>query len=190
MCQISNNDRIVIYLPDGTVFNTFGSYGTGNDQFACPTGVAIRPGNGDIYVNDHCNSRVQVYDSQWRYKGTIGETNVSGSDSDHFYYQSGPAVDANGNIYVADNRNDRVQKCWLTGAGYTCVPFAGVTGLRGMDFRFSDEPNDVTIGPDGLIYVVDEGQSRVEVFDPSGLTAPRWAAIGVPAPVQCVIQTV
>ncbi|MGD0002809.1 MAG: carboxypeptidase regulatory-like domain-containing protein [Anaerolineaceae bacterium] len=165
----SNNDRIIIYLPDGSVFNTFGNYGTGNDQFACPTGVAIRPGNGDIYIEDHCNMRVQVYNNQWHYKGTIGETNVSGSDSDHFNYPNGLAVDANGNVYVADNNNDRVQKCKLTGTGYTCVPFAGVTGMGGRDFRFNEGANDVTIGPDGLIYVVEvAGNDRVQVYDPSG----------------------
>jgi sugar lactone lactonase YvrE len=163
------NYRIVIYLPDGSVFDTIGNgWGTDNYHFNCPTGVAIRLDNGDIYIVDSCNVRIQVYDSQRHYKGTIGETNVWGSDSSHFNWPHGLAVDTNGNAYVADQNNNRVQKCRLSGSSYTCAPFAGVTGAGGADFRFINGPVAVAIGPDGLIYVAEQWQQRVQVFDPSG----------------------
>jgi tripartite motif-containing protein 71 len=161
--------RVVIYLPDGTVFDTLGNgQGDDNYHFSCPTAVAIRPDNGDIYVADSCNARVQVYDSQRVYKGTLGVTQVEGTDSQHFAWPHGLAVDASGNAYVADQNNLRVQKCRLLGSSYTCVPFAGVPGVGGTDFRFSNGPVGIAIGPDGLIYVVEQWQNRVQVFDPSG----------------------
>ncbi len=161
--------RIVIYLPDGTVFDTLGNgQGSDNYHFSCPTAVAIRPDNDDIYVADSCNARVQVYNSQKVYKGTIGVTQVEGSDSQHFAWPHGLAVDASGNVYVADQNNRRVQKCRLSGSGYTCVPFAGVPFGEGADFRYSNGPAGIAIGPDGLIYVVEQWQNRVQVFDPSG----------------------
>ncbi len=164
----TGNQRIVIYLPNGSVFDTWESWGTDNDHFNCPAGVAIRPDNGDIYISDHCNQRIQVFDSQRHYKVTIGETGVTGSDSKHFQWPYGVAVDANGNVYVADQGNNRVQKCRLSGSSYTCAPFAGVTGAGGSDFRYSNGPIAVAIGPDNLIYVAENWQNRVQVFDPSG----------------------
>ncbi len=161
--------RVIIYLPDGTVFDTLGNgQGDDNYHFSCPTAVAIRPDNNDIYVADSCNARVQVYDSQRVYKGTLGVTQVEGADSQHFAWPHGLAVDASGNVYVADQNNYRVQKCRLVGSSYTCVPFAGVPGVRGADFRYSNGPVGIAIGPDGLIYVVEQWQNRVQVFDPSG----------------------
>jgi sugar lactone lactonase YvrE len=161
--------RIVIYLPDLTVFDTIGD-GLGNDSyhFNCPTGVTIRPDNGDIYVVDSCNQRIQIYDSQRKYKATLGKTEIWGSDSLHFNWPHGVAVDASGNVYVADQSNNRVQKCRLSGTTYTCMPFAGVTGVGGADFRYTNGPLGITIGSDGLIYIAEQYQNRVEVFDPSG----------------------
>ena len=157
--------RIVIYLPDGTVFDTLGNgQGSDNYHFSCPTAVAIRPDNDDIYVADSCNARVQVYDSQKVYKGTIGVTQAEGSDSQHFAWPHGLAVDASGNVYVADQNNRRVQKCRLSGSSYTCVPFAGVPFGEGADFRYSNGPAGIAIGPDGLIYVVEQWQNRVQVL--------------------------
>ena len=136
-------------------FSIPGKVGYDNDHFNCPAGVAIRPDNGDIYISDHCNQRIQVFDSQRHYKVTIGETGVTGSDSKHFQWPYGVAVDANGNVYVADQGNNRVQKCRLSGSSYTCAPFAGVTGAGGSDFRYSNGPIVVAIGPDNFIYVAE-----------------------------------
>ena len=93
---------------------------------------------------------------------------MRGNDSQHFSWPHGLAVDKSGNVFVADQNNMRVQKCKLSGSSYTCVPFAGVTGQGGADFRFSNGPVGIAIGPDGLIYVGEQWQNRVDVFDPSG----------------------
>ncbi len=56
---------------------SWGSYGTGDGQFAFPYGVAVDPSSGDVYVSDHGNDRVQKFTSAGTYLtqwGTEGST--------------------------------------------------------------------------------------------------------------------
>jgi ABC-type transport system substrate-binding protein/DNA-binding beta-propeller fold protein YncE len=166
----AGRDHIAILLPGGQLYNFLGQgSGTGNYQFNWPHAVAISPSNGDIYVADTANQRIQVFNSARTYKATLGVTDVTGSDSRHFNYPRGVAVDSSGNIFVADSDNQRVQKCKLGGTGgYTCVPFAGQTGMGGSDFRNLNGPTAIAVGPDGQVFVVDTWQNRVQVFGPDG----------------------
>src|SRR5918999_741467 len=55
----------------------FGRSGTGEGEFNRPNGIAV-DADGDIYVCDWLNGRVQVFDSQGNYKDTlIGHSGVS-----------------------------------------------------------------------------------------------------------------
>ncbi|MFV2044799.1 MAG: SMP-30/gluconolactonase/LRE family protein, partial [Anaerolineales bacterium] len=161
------NHRVQIFTSGGTLAGSFGYYGTGNYQFDCPAGVAISPVNGDIYVVDRCNQRVQVFDSSRIYKATLGETDVPDTDNTHFNWPWGVAVDASGNIYVADSDNHRIQKCTLTGISGTCSTFAGETGTFSDSFDHF-HPLSVAVDAVGRVYVVDEWNNRVQVFDSSG----------------------
>lgn len=175
----TDNGRVQIFTPGGAYAGSFGSPGTGNYQFHCPTGVAIGPSNGFLYVTDRCNQRVKVYNSSRVYQATLGETGVSGSDNAHFNEPRGVAVDASGNIYIADRGNLRVQKCTLNGSAFTCKTFAGETGVAGGDFGHL-YPLGVAADGAGRVYVADEHNHRVQVYDSSGayLTTigNRWGA--------------
>jgi len=165
----TGNNRVQIFRPDGAYLATFGSYGTsGNDKFNGPAGIALHPGNGDIYIADQNNHRVQVYDSSFGYKATLGVTGVSGNDATHFNSPSDVAVDASGGIYVADRNNHRIQKCALNGVSGTCTTFAGITGVSGSDFDHLGSPRAVVVDGAGRVYVADEWNHRVQVFDAAG----------------------
>ena len=64
-------------------------------------------------------------------------------------------MDQQGNVYVADKDNDRVQKCVVSGANYTCATFAGVTGQSGDDFGHLAGPHSVAVDATGRVYVAD-----------------------------------
>jgi len=164
----TGNNRIQIFSPNGTHFATFGSDGNGNYEFECPTGVAISPVNGDLYVTDHCNQRIQVFSSGHVYKATLGVLDETGTDNQHFNWPWGVGLDASGNIYVADAENHRVQKCSLSGTSYTCTTFAGETGVSGEDFGHLSHPLGVAVDSAGRVYVADEWNNRVQVFDSTG----------------------
>lgn len=185
----TGNQRVKIYLPDGTLFGQIGETAVGGvDQthFNCPAGVAVDPSNDSIYVVDHCNQRVQVFDSNRNYKATLGETGVIGSDAAHFNWPWGIAVDANHRVYVADLENHRVMKCTVSGAGGVCAPFAGVAGATGYDTRFESGPISVAVGPDGLVYILENWSNRVQVFDSNGAFRTSFAGGGGSAHGQLV----
>jgi len=165
------NHRVQIFNPNGSYFTRMGvtrESGNDNAHFDCPAGVAISPVNGDIYVVDRCNQRIQVFTSSRVYKATLGVTDQTGSDNVHFNWPWGVAVDASGKIYVADTANYRVQKCTLSGSSGTCTTFAGVTGEWGDDFGHLDSPSAVAIDRTGRVYVADQWNNRIQVFDASG----------------------
>ena len=161
------HNRVQIYNADGDYVVTLGSGGNGDYEFECPAGVAISPVNGDIYVVDRCNQRIQVFSSDRIYKATLGVLDETGSDNRHFNWPWGVAVDAKGKIYVADSDNQRVQKCTLSGSSYTCTTFAGETGV--FDNAFGHlHPLSVAVDADGRVYVADEWNVRIQVFDKQG----------------------
>jgi sugar lactone lactonase YvrE len=165
------NHRLQILNPDGAYLATIGITGfPGQDNYLldCPTGAAINPTNGDILIADTCNHRVQVFSSSRIYKTTIGVTAEPGSDNAHFNTPQGVAVDSQGNLYVADRWNFRVQKCVPAGQTYTCSTFTGQTGSFGNEFGQLNPALAVAVDTQGRVFVADEYNNRVQVFDAQG----------------------
>jgi sugar lactone lactonase YvrE len=160
------NNRVQIFDSSGAYVDTLGSYGSGNYQFSCPTGVAISPVDDSIYVLDRCNQRVQVYDASQTYQDTLGVTGVTGSDNAHFDWPYGVAVDNSGNVYVADHENHRIQ---IFNSSHTYVRTQGVTGVCDYDFEHFCYPFDVDVDDHGRMYVASGWSNvRVQVFDNTG----------------------
>ncbi len=163
----TGNNRIQIFDENGQYLATLGSSGNGPKQFSCPAGVAINPVNEDIYILDKCHQRIQVLASDLTYKGQIGETDVHGTDNEHFSDPWGIAISSNGTVFVADSGNHRVQKCVFHNPGYTCTTFAGETSVYASDFAHL-HPLAVAIDAEDRVYVADEWNIRIQVFDTNG----------------------
>ena len=73
-----------------------------------------------------------------------------------FAVPGGLAVDADGNIVVAEPFNGRIQTCDPTGT--TCTTFSAWDG----------EPNSVTVEPDGMLLISDAEMSRFHRCTPTG----------------------
>jgi len=84
----------------------------------------------------------------------------------------GVAIDAQGNLYIAESGGHRIQVFAPDG---TPLGTVGSVGLGPGQFI---APTDLTVSPDGLLYVADEGTSRVQVFR---LLTPRAPMVGTPA---------
>jgi hypothetical protein len=63
------NSRVVKILKDGTWVKAVGTYGSGQDQFNTPHGIATD--GQSVFVADRGNNRIQVYDYDLNYKRTI-----------------------------------------------------------------------------------------------------------------------
>ena len=95
---------------------------------------------------------------------TVAGTAVEGNSEDEFRYPSGIAVDAAGNIYIADQFNHRVQK-WMPGAKVGIT----VAGGRGQGDAADqlDYPMGVAVDREGNLYVSDAANQRIQKFSPS-----------------------
>lgn len=95
---------------------------------------------------------------------TVAGTLAEGTNNDEFRYPSGIAVDASGNIYIADQFNHRVQK-WIPGAKHGIT----VAGGRGQGDAADqlDYPMGVAIDKEGNLYVTDAANHRVQKFSPN-----------------------
>ena len=91
----------------------FGSGGSGDGQFYAPEGVEVD--NGNIYVADTRNHRIQKFDSAGIFVSKFG---TFGSGNGQFHAPAGVSVDI-GNIYAVDYGNNRIE---VFSGSLPCIP--------------------------------------------------------------------
>ena len=74
-------------------------------DFAAPTNVAL-DNDGNVYVTDTLNSRVEIFDADGHFISTFGK---AGDGPGYLFRPKGIAIDSDGHIWVADQYQDRVQ---------------------------------------------------------------------------------
>lgn len=96
------------YDASGKLLLQFGYLGgRGAGYFEKPSDLAIDNRNGDIYVVDGGNNRVQRFNNDGAF---LSEFGGMGPANGQFNNPSGIAVDKEGFVYVADSGNHRIQK--------------------------------------------------------------------------------
>jgi streptogramin lyase len=91
-----------------------------------------------------------------------------GSAPGQFNQPSAVAVDAAGNVYVADTENNRIQKFGPAGAFVTAWGTPGTA-----EGQFSD-PRGLAVDPAGRVYVADRGNNRIQRFSATGTFEVMW----------------
>lgn len=146
---------------------TFGSPGTGAGNFDVPAS-AIADKQGNIYVSDFNNNRIQKFDRDGKFLISWGR---KGTRTGQF---SGPdflAFDADGNILVTDYWNCRVQK--FTADGRFLLAF----GSEGSDVGQFFGPAGIAVDANGNIYVCDSGNDRIQKFTSTGNPILAWGGV-------------
>jgi hypothetical protein len=96
-----------------------------------------------------------------------------GSGDGQFNFPEGIAVDGSGNVYVADNGNDRVDKFDSTG---TFLTKWGSSGSGNGQFDF---PAGIAADGSGNVYVTDaNNNNRVQKFNSTGTFLTKWGSSG------------
>jgi DNA-binding beta-propeller fold protein YncE len=98
----------------------------------------------------------------------------SGAGDGEFNFPRDVAVDDDGNIFVADSDNFRIQKFDSSG-GY--LDQWGVSGTGNGEFG---TPTLIEYAPDGYLYVGDWGNNRVQIFDTDGGYVNQFLTVGGP----------
>lgn len=180
----SNGQAADLVLGQAT-FITDASSPTNAWSMKTPTGVAVDPTTGKVFVAQYGANRVLRYaNSDSLANGApaevvIGQVNFSASAANQgggtptastLRNPIGVCVDSRGTLYVADSGNNRVLV--FQGAS-TLLPITNASAdfvIGQMNFTTAvpattattlREPNGVTVSPDGTLFVADSGNSRV-----------------------------
>ncbi len=157
-------DRVEEFEPSGTVIQKFGSEGHGHSEFEFPEGLAIATSGStcDVWVSDFANSRLQEFkcsNHEW-----VREVGSRGGGPEKLYNPDGVAIGAEGNVFVSDWFNMRLdvyspEGKFIETIGYTS-PGEGQIELPGQSVGV----------PEGQIWVTDRSTGRVERWGPYSST--------------------
>jgi len=187
----SGNRRIQRFAEDGEFIGVWSAetdprLGLG---FSTDTGQGasdiIVSDDGLIYVADTWNHRVLVLDSGGRIVRELGmsgeltdiENSPDPSPEPGLFFGPRSVAVADGEIYVTDTGNERVQVFASDGT------FLRAFGGYGSEPGRLLEPVGIAIGPDGNVWVADSGNNRISVFTPEGeavrqVPVPAWETQG------------
>jgi len=193
----ARNDRIQVFDLDGIFLRAFGKPGKGLGELSRPMNLTVR--NGEVFVPEYFNDRIQVFTLDGTPRRVIGK---AGAGAGEFNSPGGVAVGPDGALYVADFYNDRIQKLSSDGTfirqwGQTRSKGRGsgtLTALTaGGDSISFSYPTDVSVSPQGALFVADGYNDRVQTFKPDGTPAHKWGgpfAINIHGPFNGWFATV
>ena len=151
--------RVLIFSPKHEV------EGQITDGLVDPNGLAIDTENRLLYVVDTQQDQVLVYDADslklLRRIGTGGKNHFLTTPGD-FGAPEDAAVDSDGNVYVTDTLNNRVEIFDADGN------FISLFGKHGDGPGTFARPKGIAVDSDGHIWVADEMQDRLQVFNREG----------------------
>ena len=150
---ITSSNKITIYTNEGRYLRS--SRREGNIELLSPTGLAVHPHNGLVYVADSDNHRILVLSSNLEYIKKFGTPDSKRGVTSLPW---GVAFDSGGVVYVADS-NSRILKYSPDGK------FMSSFGCKDDTMR---RPSSLSIRND-IVYVTELHSNRVRVFDKEGV---------------------
>jgi len=162
--------RVFVFDANHKFQATFGS-----DRLERPSGVAVDNKNRLLYVTDVLKDNVQVFDlDTFKWVRTIGgPPQKAGDDAPGtFARPTNVAVGSNGDVYVSDTLNGRIQ---IFDADGNFLSMFGKPGDGPADFA---RPKGIALDRDGHIWVADADQNRVKVFDRDGRLCAYFGEYG------------
>ncbi|MGE3948104.1 MAG: HYR domain-containing protein [Blastocatellales bacterium] len=185
---VDQQNRNIRYVDaQGTIFALAGNSANGNSgdaglaiyaTFGSPAGVAA-DSQGNIYISDSVFHRIRriapdgkIYHFAGSTTGQSGSLGDGGQASvARFNRPTGLAVDAQGNLYVADSGNNRVRR--IDPATGVISNFAGNGGLGyggdgvGATLTSLNNPTGLAVDSIGNLYIADRNNHRIRKVDNS-----------------------
>ena len=146
VCDVANH-CVCVFDVNGKFLFSFGSHGSGDECFDHPRDLCFTS-DGFLYINDKRNSRICVYDKDGKFirkfNTTEKPTYIASTDCGH--------------LIVSSSLSDKVM-VYTTGGD-----LVQVFGEHGSELGQFDGPIGVSVDSDGLIYIADCLNGRIQVF--------------------------
>ncbi len=138
-----------------------------------PTGVAL-DATGNVYISDYGNQRVRMVDISSGLISTFAGNGTPGSSGDgtqattaELNYPAGVAFDGSGDLFIADEHNQKVREIdgitgvitTVAGNGYLSGGFSGDGGLATLAELWWDY--SVTVDKSGNLFIADANNNRI-----------------------------
>jgi hypothetical protein len=165
-----------------TFAGTAGSAGSADGlgtaaSFNFPTGIAL-DASGNVYVSDTTNNLVRKITPAGAVTTLAGVAGIVGSSDGIggnalFNAPGGLAVDASGNIYLADTGNSTIRKITPANVVTTFAGLPGVAGLRdgSGSTAWFNQPKALTVDGSGNVWVADTGNAAIREITPAGVVS-------------------
>ncbi len=177
------NGRVIRYDAQGEFISEFGSVGNGPGQFDLVHGVAVDR-DRRIYVVDRRNSRVQIFTED-------GEFIEEWPD---IMYPSGIHIDEHEGVWLWSGALNRILKYDTNGilqhhfGTYGGVAGGGTQALPRSGFAGGvARPHQITVDPDGNVYVASYAGPWVNKFTPKPGADPS-KLIGQPLTIEPAVE--
>jgi len=148
--------QIVVYSANGERLKVIGKRGHGDGEFNHPNQLAVNK-QGELYVLDAGNFRVQVFDVDGKFLRSWGRL---GKQLGNLARPRGVAIDNNGKVYITDAAYQNFQIFTPEGQLLLNVGTGGGRDLPGSYML----PAGIATDETGRIYVVDQVRRKIEIF--------------------------
>ena len=161
--------NIMVFDIPGQKFFTFGEEDPG--QLGKPLGIDLDD-EGNVYVLDGVNKIINVYDRDGVYLRTLGKPGDINRPAGLGVRGDGTRVYA---VDIGGSSNETHRIVMYNGKNGDLLSIIGKRGDKSGEFNL---PRDVTVTPDGSMYVVDGGNFRVQKLDADGKFISTFGSIG------------
>ena len=175
---IADRENSRVQCVDATTLRPVWTHASSGGTLNYPNFLAMSLDNALVFVTDGWSNRVATLDAtNGKFIASCGSR---GSGAAQFDAPQGLAVSpANGHVWVADHSNHRVSVFDASAQPWRSLGQIGSTGVDGDTNELLSSPHGLAIAG-GRVYVSDQGNHRVQVFD-AATRAHVLTVTGAPA---------
>ena len=167
----SGNHRLQVFDAEGNPVGAWGSFGAEPGQFNEPWGIAVN--DEYVFVADTWNHRIQKFTLDGEYVASFGASGAPDIETGDeglglFFGPRSLVLLDDGRLLVTDTGNHRMQVLDTEGN------FQFQIGGFGNQLGQMNEPVGISQGPDGLLYLADTWNARIQEFTPELFALSDW----------------